>query len=288
MLRLRHLFIPVTASAVVALAVSSPVYAQGNSQHNKKSRPPSSSPLPGSASGPAAGASPLAWLDDASLLTPGTMSLTVSAMRWSGTDVNEVDAPNVDVAVGLAPRLQLGASVPHVVGSPDGTGPVGGVGTSYISAKIALMKGASGIKLAVAPMVEILGEGAVQALGPGQSRTQIGLPLSMELSQGPARVFASTGVFSRGAWFAGGGVGWQATPRTGISTSFTRSWARDDSTTGASRDRRELSGSVSYFLNDQVGIFGSIGRTIATTDENGAGTSISGGISWLLNPPFTK
>ena len=215
------------------------------------------------------------------------MSLTISTMRWSGTDLSEVNFPIVEASVGLAPRLQIGASVPHVVGSADGTGPVGGIGTSYIGSKIAVLTGASGLKLAVSPVIEVIGEGAVQALAPGEGRTQFGLPVSMELGQGPARVFASTGFFSRGVWFAGGGVRVQATPTVGVSLSFTRSWA-NGSTTGVSRDRQELSGGVSYFLRPQIGVYGALGRTIATTDDNGAGTTISGGVSVLLNARVAK
>ena len=276
------------ASAVLALAIALPCHAQGNSQNKgKKSRPPSGSTLPSSATGPAAGASPLAWLDDASLLAPGMMSLTFSAMRWTGADLSEVDFPIVDVSVGIAPRVQLGVNVPRIVGSADGTGPVGGIGTSYVSSKIALLTGADGIKLAVSPMVEILGEGAVQALAPGEGRTQFGLPISMEIGHGPARVFASTGFFTRGAWFAGGGVGLQATPKTGVSVSFTRSWAKTD-IVGVSRDRREVSGGLSYFMKPQLAVYGALGRTVATTDENGAGTTISGGLTLLLSPRNTQ
>src|SRR5438132_13704193 len=141
------------------------------------------------------------------------MSLTVSAMRWSGADLSEVDVPIVEAAVGLAPRVQIGATVPRVVGSSDGSGPVGGIGTSYVSVKIALLTGGSGIKLTASPMVRILGEGAVQALPADQSRTAFGLPVSAEVSQGPVRVFASTGFFSSNIWFAGGGVAIQPTDR---------------------------------------------------------------------------
>jgi hypothetical protein len=212
------------------------------------------------------------------------MSLTVSAVRWSGTDLAETDFPIVNAAVGLAPRFQISASVPRVIGSVDGTGPVGGMGTSYFSGKIALLTGASGgVKVAVSPMIEILGEGAVQALSAGESRTQFGLPISLEVSQGSARVFASTGFFSRGSWFAGGGVGVQATSRVGVSTSFTRSWGGPDAS-GVARDRRELSGGVAYFVTPHVGVYGSMGRTIATTDDNGAGTTVGAGVTFLLAP----
>ena len=79
----------------------------------------------------------------------------------------------------------------------------------------------------------------------------------------------------------------QATPRIGLSVSFTRSWAKTD-IAGVHRDRRELSGGASYFLKSQMAIYGSIGHTIATTDDNGAGMSISGGVTFLLNPRVTK
>src|SRR5438132_14376131 len=98
------------------------------------------------------------------------MSLTVSAMLWSGADLSEVDFPIVEAAVGLARRVQIGATVPRVVGSSDGSGPAGRMGTSYISAKIALLTGGSGIKLTVSPMVRILGDGAVEAVPADQSR----------------------------------------------------------------------------------------------------------------------
>jgi len=111
--------------------------------------------------------------------------------------------------------------------------------------------------------------------------------VSVEVSQGPARVFASTGFFSRSVWFGGGGVGVQATPTIGVSLSFTRSWA-NDSTTGVSRDRRELSGGVSYVVRPQIGVYGALGRTIGTTDDNGAGTTISGGVSVLFKARVTQ
>ena len=84
MFAIRRLWL-VTASVIVALAVALPAAAQGKSgsapgkNKNKKSTPPSSSSLPG----PITSASPLSWIDDASLLAPGSVALTVSVMRWS-------------------------------------------------------------------------------------------------------------------------------------------------------------------------------------------------------------
>jgi len=112
---------------------------------------------------------------------------------------------------------------------------------------------------------------------------QFGLPVSLEVSQGAARVFASTGFFSRGAWFAGGGAGMQATPRVGVSASFTRSWASADPS-GVTRDRRELSGGVAYSATPRLAVYVSLGHTIATTDENVAGATVAAGVTFLLAP----
>ncbi len=275
---------PVTASLIVALAVALPAAAQGKSgsapgkNKNKKSTPPSSSSLPG----PITSASPLSWIDDASLLAPGSVALTVSVMRWSGADLSEVDVPIIDAAFGLTKRVQLSASVPHVVGSADGTGAVGGLGTSYFSGKIALLDN-SDVKVAVSPLLEVLGAGAVQSLPAGESRYQIGLPVSIEATRGAVRMFAATGVFTRGAWFGGGGAGFQLTPHLSASTSFSRSWAKTD-VEGVHRDRTEVAGGVSYFVKPQVAVYGSVGHTIATTDDNGAGMSVATGVSFWLPP----
>jgi hypothetical protein len=277
----------VAASAVVALAVAVTAHAQGHGNGNAnghKSQPPSSSALLSPAS--TTSASPLSWIDDASLLAPGSMTFTISALRWSGADLSEVDVPIVDAAAGLTKRLQIGASIPHVVGSADGTGPVGGLGTAYITGKVALLTERE-VKLAVSPVLEILGAGAAQALPVGDSRYQLGLPVSLEVVQGSVRIFAATGFFTRGAWFAGGGTGFQLTPKTGASATFTRSWAKTD-VDGVNRDRREISGGLSHFVRPQIAVYGSLGHTIATADESGAGMTVSGGVTFLLTPNLTK
>jgi hypothetical protein len=285
----RTWLIAASVSLMLAVAVS-PARAQGKSQgKGHKGKPPSSNPLPSPSAGGGAAvstASPLAWLDDASVLTPGSVSLGISFAHWSGAGASELDVPVVDAGLGIAPRVQIGASVPRIAPGPDGSEPVGGIGTSYITSKIALLTG-SAVKLAVSPLVEVLGTSAAQALPMGSSRLQFGLPVSVEIEQGSSRVFASTGFFSRGALFAGGGAGFQASPSIGISVAITRSWVTEEAA-AITRDRRELSGGVSWFVRPQIALYGSIGRTIATSDEDGAGHTVSGGVTFLLTPAVSK
>ncbi len=232
---------------------------------------------------------------DASVLPTGYGAVTVSALSWQGTDASELDVPVVGVAVGVAPRFQIGASVPYTVGN-DTTGVAGGWGTTYLSAKIGLVQNdEAGVKLAVAPTIQVLGAGVLASLSPGESRVTWGLPVSVELDSGDARLFASGGYFSGGIGFAGGGVGVQASSRVMISGSLSHAWSSGTSTTtitsgtgtlttittDVTNTRSEVSGGLSISVAPHVGVFGSVGHTIGTTDANGAGLTIVGGLSLL-------
>ena len=229
---------------------------------------------------------------DASLLTPGNAAVTVSALSWTGTDVSEVDLPVVGVTIGVAPRFQIGASVPYTVGNAA-AGIAGAWGTTYLSGKIGLVQNDdAGVKLAIAPTIQVLGAGV---LSPGGSRVTWGLPVSAEVDKGDARLFASGGYFSGGIGFAGGGIGVQASPRVMISGSFSHAWSSGTSTTpvtsatgtvttltaDVTNTRSEVSAGLSLSVAPHVGVFGSVGHTLGTTDGNGAGLTIVGGLSIL-------
>ncbi len=264
----------------MTLAASSAA-AQGRSQEHRNNTPPSRNQLaatPIVAPAPS-GATPLAWIDDATLLGEDLVAVAVSAARWSGGGASELDAPIVDAAFGLAPRLQLSMSVPRVVGSSEPDGAAGGIGTSFFSAKVALYDGGSGgAKLAATPTLQVLGSAVAAALGPEQRRTNWGLPVSAEITQGPVRVYGGGGYFSPGIWFTGGAVSGRATDRLYVSAGVSRAWRRTAAGL-APADRKELSFGAAYVVTPRLSTFGSIGRTFATLAENGAGTSISGGLS---------
>ena len=280
----------VAAGVLAALAAASPALAQGNGNGHghRPSTPPSRNSLaPPAIATSNAGVTPFAWLEDASVLEPGAVSLAVSVMRWQGADTSEVDVPVVDVAMGLTERVHLTASVPRVVDSADTGGPVGGVGTSFFSAKVALVDDRRrGVKLSASATLEVLGEGVLQSLDAGANRVQIGFPVSAEIDRGALRLFAGGGYFSRGIWFGGGGIGLRASARAVVSGSFSRSWRRADAIDVplSDRDRNEVSGGVSYALSPQVSVFGSVGHSIATLDQNGAGATLGAGIAFFLAP----
>ena len=234
----------------------------------------------------AAGVTPFAWIDDATLLEPRTVSIAMSIVRWSGSGVSEVDAPVIDVAVGVSRRVHVTATVPRVVGSDDPVGAAGGTGTSYIGAKVALVDPAKHrIKLTLSPMIEVLSRGVVETSEDGR-RLHIGVPASAEIDSGRARLYAGTGFFSRGIWFAGAGAGLRATDKLFVSIGYNRSWRTSAvlDTLIASRARTEVTGGLAYATAPNISLFGSMGRTIRTPDENGAGRTISGGVAFSFTP----
>jgi hypothetical protein len=279
-----------TAGVLAALAVASPSLAQGHGRGHGPGTPPSRNRLPAPSGGaPSSGASPFAWLEDASILEPGSVSASISVTRWQGTDSSEIDLPVVEVGIGLTDRVHLAASVPRIVDGAATGGAVGGVGTSFFTAKIALVDGRpSALKLSASPTLELLSDGVVESLGGDTSRVQFGVPVSVELERGPVRWFSGGGYFSGGIWFGGGGAAVRAGNKVVVSASVTRSWRHESApidTAAVDRHRNDLSAGVGYALTPRVSMYASAGHTVATADEDGAGATIGAGMSLFLPPP---
>jgi len=274
-------------SSVLVVFSASILSAQGKSnQSHGKGKPPSSSALPiAAAPPPGIGATPIPWIDDANLMPSGAMSIDVSMSRWQGDGVGETTLPVVNFAVGLTDRLQFAVSVPRIVGD-EAAGVAGGIGTTFVSGKYLAYVNERGVKIAVATTLELLGTNVLTSLGPDEKRAQIGLPVSLELDGGGRRAYFSSGWFSRGVWFAGAGLGLQVRPRVGVSASFSRSWtsAPADPALGDSRDKAEFSGGVGVALAPHVSVFASAAHTVATSAENGAGATLSAGMSFYIPP----
>jgi hypothetical protein len=212
-------------------------------------------------------------MDDATLMAPGSVWLSVSAVSWHGSGANERVFPVFDVSMGLVPRVQLGASMPRAAG---------GLGTSFYTAKIAILEdGTRGMKVAIGPTLEVLGAASMQYGPAGQSRVQWGLPLSVQIDRGAAKVYGSSGYFSPGIWYVGAGISRPLTDRVGAFASFSRAWTRtaiEEAAAGAPR-RNDLSGGATFNVVPTIAIYGSLGRTIGTAAGNGAGTTLSFGMS---------
>jgi len=86
-------------------------------------------------------------------------------------------------------------------------------------------------------------------------------------------------------WFSGLGAGIRVNSKVFLSGSFSRAWRRAAvAELPSDRDRNEVSGSAAFTVTPRVSVFGSLGRTIATLDENGAGTTLGCGLSLFFSP----
>ena len=114
----------------------------------------------------------------------------------------------------------------------------------------------------------------------------LGLPVSIQVDRGGSRIYGSSGYFSPGIWYAGAGLARPVRDRLGVSVSFSRAWTRE--TYGLPPDlrprRNDVSGGASFDLTPNVAVYGSLGRTLATAAENGAGTTLSFGVSFSAAP----
>jgi len=244
-----------------------------------KASPPSSTRLPHDGLG-TSGTSPFGWVDDATLLGPGAVDVTVSGASWQGTAASEVEAPIVGGAIGVVPRFQLSVRAPYVM-SDAATGVTGGWGTTYLSGKIGLLQGDT-LKFSVAPTLQVVSPQALSLLT-AERRAQFGLPVSVEADQGVAHIFASGGYFSGGVAFAGGGVGVTISSRVAVSASLSHAWS-NTAVNGILPTRTDVSGGASLALSSHFAVFGSVSRTIATSDVNSAGTTVAAGVSIFASP----
>ena len=300
---------------VVSLAVATSLFAQGKSTEphgngngggntvsgatgngnsgktsngggNGVGRPPSDVALaaPTNISTTASPSTPFAWIDNANLMAPGAIWVGISMVRWQNAGISQTSMPVVDAAVGMTPRLQIGASVPRIAAS-DALGRPAALGTAFFNAKVGILNdGATPFKLAMTPTLEVLNTSALDVAPAAQSRVQWGLPVSAEVDRGAVRTYGSSGYFSPGVWFAGAGIGTQIGSRIGAAVSFSHAWSSSVVDTPLTAPRRnDLSTGISVAFTPNVGMFGSVGRTFKTDAQFGAGTTVSLGVSLTSN-----
>jgi hypothetical protein len=284
-------FAPIVAVALATMLAGVPVLAQGksgkngqgkNGQGKKGAATPNQSVLPPPTALPVSSVAPFAWVDGASLVSPGTLWLGLSMVQWRGGGLSETSIPVIDGAVGLTPRVQLGATVPRVLGSSDPAGAQGGLGTTFFSAKIGVVgDDTRNFRVAVSPTLEILSQASMLGAVNDQSRTQWGLPVSVDVDREGTRFFGSSGYFSPGVWYLGAGAARQLTERLAVTASLSRAWSSAGGLdlTVSGPKRHDLSGGASIDVTEHFGVFASIGRTFGTAAEDGAGTTLAVGMS---------
>lgn len=223
------------------------------------------------------------WLDDASVMEPGQGWTAVSFGHFRSSLTRQTDFPVMDLGFGLTPRVQGGISLPYYrLSFVDGTH-LAGFGDVYLSAKVSLLEPGSHSRswgLAVTPLVEIL-----DSPDPGGGHVSWAAPVNLELRTGTARVFGSTGYFSRGAFFGGGALEVPVSDRVVLTTAFTHTRSTNDNLLieafETPKVRNDLTATAAWFLTSSVAVFGGVGRTFSIGDDT---TMISAGFSWSFVP----
>ena len=279
------------------LFVAAPAAAQGQGKGNAFGHAKSTaSAAPATATAAAAGAPGgvpasevtgvrnfASWLDDASILEPGSGVMSFSAGYWRMDGFSELDVPSFDVGFGIAKRVQAGASVPvYHAGTPGG--PVArGIGDIYLNAKVQLREPSAGPKqrigVALVPLVQVLSSEPAA----GVSRVSWGLPVAIEVQRTGWRMYGSTGYFSRGSIFGSAAIELPLAERAWITGTLTQSHSTKADAgadaLGLPANRTDISGGVAWAAANRIALFGSLGRTLSRSHPTDTHLFVSGGVA---------
>jgi hypothetical protein len=225
------------------------------------------------------------WLDNAEVNAPGEAWMSVSTLYWRSSSLREVDAPSIGASVGLTRRGQFSVSVPYYhVTDPSGL-TFHGFGATYLTGKFAVISDGR-VRAAVSPTLEILSWTATDL---GSRRVNVVLPLSVQTDAGRARVYGSTGYFSRGSVFGAGAAEWIAGSRATFVVSLSHGYSvKTDPVSdaqGLSRHRTDVSGGVYLNATPAAVLFASVGRTIAPVTATTGRLLLTGGITINITGP---
>ena len=300
--------VAIVLAGVVFLAGPAPVRAQGighgqppvdpgrrtNSGSTTTTQPSSSQPGTSSTFLPSGSQTqtPLrlqtfgSWLDTAGVSAPGEAWVSISSAYWRSPSLREIDAPAMGVTAGVAPRTQIGVSLPyyHVTDQSGFTSQ--GFGASYVTTKFALSENPR-IGVSTSPTVEILNWSS-----PEIGRVNFVLPVSLQTSAGSTQIYGSTGYFTRGSVFGSGAIEWPVTSKLTLAASMAHSYSvvsdPVSDALGIARHRTDGSGGVYYAATPGMVFFTSIGRTFAPVDQTSGRLAMSAGLTMNVSGIVTR
>lgn len=218
------------------------------------------------------------WLDTAYVNAPGETWMWVSTAYWRSPSLREIDAPAIGVNVGVAPRTQVGVSLPYYHLTDQFGFTSHGLGASYATLKLAVVHDHR-VNASVSPTIEILSWSSPQV-----GRVNAVLPLNLQTFIGSsARVYGSTGYFSRGSVFGSGAAEWSPGNSVTLTTTLAHSYSvvadPISDRLGISKHRTDASGGIYLSLRPSVVFFASVGRTVSPVTETSGRLSLNGGLT---------
>jgi hypothetical protein len=207
----------------------------------------------------------------------------VSTAYWRSPSVREIDAPAIGVNVGVAPRTQVGVSLPYYHLTDQFGSTSHGFGASYATLKLGLVQDRR-VNVSVSPTLEILSWSSPQV-----GRINSVLPINLQTLIGSARVYGSTGYFSRGSVFGSGAAEWSLGNSLTLTTTLAHSYSvvsdPISDTLGISTHRTDASGGIYLSLRPSVVFFASVGRTLSPVTETSGRLSLNGGLTMNVAGP---
>jgi hypothetical protein len=276
---------------------AAPVFAQGNSRAGSSFVPPG---LAKKGAGSSTTVTPTAqtqsssatgrrlqtfgtWLDTAAVNTPGEAWMWISTAYWRSQSLREIDAPSMGLSVGVAPRTQVGVTLPYYYLTDRFGSTWHGFGASYLTAKFAVTQNRR-VNVSTSPTVEIL-----SWTTPGTRRVNWVLPISVQTYARSAGFYGSTGYFSRGSVFESGALEWYATQRLTLSVTAAHSYSVVSDPVGdalgVARHRTDAGGGVYVAVRPTMVFFANAGRTVSPVTETSGRLSLTGGVTINIAGP---
>ena len=216
------------------------------------------------------------WPDDAEVLDKGSGVLSVGVSNWHWALGRGIAVPSLFGSVGLGRRLQFGVTIESDRSTYTDATHQTSLGDVYLIGKIGVVDPRTHrIGVAISPLVHVLSPDGLTYYRYYRSgtmrRAQFGLPVHVQIPAGRARVSVSGGVFSVGSAFVSGGADASINSRLSVNGTISQAFATGTALVDnpdVSRRRSDVSGGASLSLSPAVVLFGSIGRTISSTDQN--------------------
>jgi hypothetical protein len=214
---------------------------------------------------------------------PGETWVWVSTAYWRSQSLREIDAPAFGVSVGVAPRTQVGVSLPYYHLTDQFGFTSHGFGASYATLKFALVQDHR-VNVSVSPTLEILSWSSPQI-----GRVNAVLPINLQTYVGSATFYGSTGYFSRGSVFASGAAEWSPGRGLTFTTTFAESHSVISDPTsdalGVSKHRTDASGGMYLSLRPAFVLFASVGRTLSPVTNTSGRLYLTGGLTMNVAGP---
>ena len=277
---------------VVVLMTATPIRAQGNGRFTPPGLAKKANNSPTTVTPPIEPTTTVSgarlqtfgsWLDTAYVNAPGEAWMWVSTAYWRSPSLREIDAPSLGVNVGIAPRTQVGVSLPYYHLTDQFGFTSHGLGASYATLKLALVQDHR-VNVSVSPTLEMLNWDSPQV-----GRVNAVLPINLQTFIGSARVYGSTGYFTRGSMFGSGAAEWSPNNRVTLTTTLAHSYSvvsdPISDRLGISKHRTDASGGMYLTVRPSLVFFASAGRTLSPVTNTSGRLSVTGGLTINIAGP---